>query len=54
MIGLNDGAGARIQEGGSPCVIWRHLPPKRHVVGHRPPDFRHPARAQVVRCTRQR
>ncbi len=43
MIGLNDGAGARIQEG----VVSLHsyggnLPPQRGVVGRHPPDQRDP------------
>ena len=43
MIGLNDGAGARIQEGVvSLALLRRHLPPQRAASGRDPPDQRDP------------
>ena len=53
MIGLNDGAGARIQEGVvSPALLRRHLPPERRGLGGDPPDQRDPrARAPAGPCT---
>ena len=43
VVGLNDGAGARIQEGVvSPRQLRRHLLPQRAVVGRRPADLGDP------------
>ena len=43
MIGLNDGAGARIQEGVVSLHSYGgHLPPQRHGIGRDPPDQRDP------------
>ena len=42
IIGLNDGAGARIQEGVVSLAVRRHLPPQREGVGRDPADQRHP------------
>ena len=56
VIGLNDGAGARIQEGVvSPRQLRRHLLPQRAVVGRGPADLGDPrARAPAAPCTRRR
>ena len=56
LIGLNDGAGARIQEGVvSLDALRRHLLPQREGVGRHPADQRDArARAPAARCTRPR